>query len=130
MKFEDALRSVLRYPEMIVAIAEVLDHGVQKGYPDENWLKPDGKTMSRKANFDSKNHHAASHFAGQSIDKDSRLLHLKHEGTRALMEVVRVERGIVHPDDMPVRGCTIVHKYEESHACKTNQCRCEKVKNE
>ena len=51
------LQSVLRYPEMIEAIADVLDYGVKKGYPDENWLKPDGKTMSRKDNFDSKQGH-------------------------------------------------------------------------
>lgn len=101
MTFDEKLQSVLRYPEMIEAIADVLEYGVQKGYPDENWLKPDGKTMSKKSNFDSKSHHSAHHFSGQLLD-ESGLYHLAHEGTRSLMELTRLKRGIHHPDDVKV----------------------------
>lgn len=96
--FEDKLKSVLRYPEMIEAIADVLDYGVEKGYPDENWLLPDGKTMSRKANFDSMSHHNALYFSNAGLD-ESGLDHRAHLGTRALMGLTRTKRGIVHPDD-------------------------------
>lgn len=121
--FEEKLRSVLRYPEMIEAIADVLDYGVQKGYPDENWLQPEGKTMSKKANFDSMNHHGALHFAGILID-ESGLYHLAHKMTRAGMELTRIKRGIIHIDDMEkeYNAQNKVHKYPESYACTNEVC--------
>lgn len=98
MTFEEKLNLVLKYPEMIEAIADVLNYGISKGYAAENWLKPEGSTMSNKANFDSGNHHRAKHFAGYLYD-ESGLLHLAHSGTRDLMALVRVKRGIIHPED-------------------------------
>lgn len=127
--FSEKLQSVLRYPEMIEAIADVLDYGVQKGYEDENWLKVDGSTMSKKENFDSKSHHGALHFSGKLTD-ESGLFHLAHEGTRALMELTRLKRNIIHPNDeinINNRQKTwraVDHDFPESWGCRNNKCKC------
>lgn len=97
ISFEEKLKLVLKYPEMIEAIADVLIFGASK-HKDEGWLDKDGYSMDRKGNFDSKNHHAAAHFAGVNLD-ESGLMHLAHEGTRALMELTRLKRGITHTKD-------------------------------
>lgn len=97
--FDEKLQSVLRYPEMIEAISDVIDFGIRKGYEDENWLKKDGKRMSRKENFDSIGHHLALHFSGKSWDEESNLRHLAHAITRCGMELTRLERDIIHTDD-------------------------------
>lgn len=137
--FSEKLQSVLRYPEMIEAIADILDAGVKQGYPDENWLKPDGSTMSRKANYASKTRHSALHFSGQMTDTKSGMYHLAHDGTRSLMELTRIKRGIEHPDNLelqtiqtePARYTELLreankieHANMKSWACDNGQCRC------
>jgi len=147
--FNEKLQLVLKYPEMIEAIYDVLQAGIDKGYGEDDWLQPDGKTMSRKMNFDSKMHHAAKHFSGELKD-ESGLLHEAHEGTRALMGVTRTKRGLVHPDDIksiPVidsrlkpineyqkgdefrsKSVKVQHQHTESWVCKNDRCRCQTTK--
>jgi hypothetical protein len=96
--FFKKLTYVMQYPEMIEAIYDVLKMGEAKH--GNTWLNEDGPSMSRKSNFDSKNHHAAKHFSGQLLD-ESGLFHLAHEGTRSLMELTRIKRGLIHTDDKP-----------------------------
>jgi hypothetical protein len=96
--FQEKLDLVLQYPEMIEAIADVLDYGIQKGYDAENWLLEDGKRMSRKENSDSMFHHLACYYSGIDYD-ESGLLHLSHFSTRGLMGYTRIRRGLKHPQD-------------------------------
>ena len=96
--FAQKLSLVLKYPEMIEAIYDVLDYGIKKGYDAENWLESAGKRMSRKENSDSMFHHLGRYYAGEEKD-ESGLDHRAHLATRALMGLTRKKRGIEHQDD-------------------------------
>jgi hypothetical protein len=138
--FQEKLQTVLKYPEMIEAIADVMQAGIDKGYEPEDWLKPDGKKQSLKENFDSMSHHNALIFSGEFIDKESGLDHGKHLATRALMGVVRRARGIVHPDDQEkVNKISGIVTYDPTglldtdfKGCSKTHCLCKRagIKNE
>ncbi len=73
------------YPvEFELAVRDVLEFGIKKGYAADGWLVGD--------RFDSKSNHAsmfrqlAMSTAGQMCDDESHLDHLAHLACRALME--------------------------------------------
>lgn len=92
------LEVLAEFPEMLDFL-DVIEYGAPKhGY--DNWLKPDGKTMSYTTNFNSMSHHLADYYCHNLIDKDSGLHPLLHLQCRAAMGYVRHARMIIHADDV------------------------------
>jgi len=85
------------YPEMLDFV-DIIIYGRNK-YNDENWLLPDGKGMSRKENYASKNRHSALYYSGVDKDQESGFDHLLHDMCRSAMPYVRKCRNIHHPKD-------------------------------
>lgn len=70
-----------------------------------NWLEVRGKKSTFKQMHDSMFHHLAESYVNkQREDKESGLDPLLHLACRALMMYTRINRGIVHPDDL-TQGC-------------------------
>lgn len=79
-------------------ILQVLEMGAEK-YEANGWLEEDGKGTTHKQMHDSMFHHLAQSYANNRLDDESRLDHLLHVATRALMLYTRIQRGIVNSDD-------------------------------
>lgn len=86
-----------KYPE-ILDIFKVFVMG-QKKHGD-SWLEANGKGMSRKEQFASLTRHAAKYYMGEELDEESKLPHELHIACRAIMEYIRKQRGLNHPDDI------------------------------
>ncbi len=85
-------------PEFFHTI-KVLESGAAK-HGDVNWMLPAGNTMAHKVNHNSMFHHLADSYANIRQDTDSKLDPLLHLACRAMLEYTRIQRGLVHPEDI------------------------------
>ncbi len=115
------LEKLLKYPEMLDFIQVLIDGALK--YEDENWLKPEGSTMSHRANCDSSFHHLAKKYAGEVEDSDSCLDHDLHIACRALMSYTRKKRKIYSEKDvftLPPSKFTRSPKLDDSNCTDIN----------
>ena len=84
--------------EFIEALQDVLDFGARK-HGDMNWLECNGSKSSWKDMHASMFRHLASSQAGEVYDDETRLLHVAHLATRALMVYTRIKRDLWHKED-------------------------------
>lgn len=80
-------------------IIKVLDFGAEK-HGSNNWLEENGKKSSLRAMHNSMAHHLLDSRAGVRQDHESGLDPLLHLALRALMCYTRIQRGLIHEDDV------------------------------
>lgn len=86
-------------PTEFADILDVMEMGAKK-HGGNNWLNPNGRKSSLKDMHDSMFHHLAESFSGSRADAESGLDPLLHLACRALMTYTRIQRDIVHEDDV------------------------------
>lgn len=103
----------------------------KQGYGPYNWRET---KVSYNIYLDATIRHSLKLLDGEDLDPDSLIHHLGHIMANAAILIDALKTNSL-VDDRPklkeqkLQGCTFIeHKYAESHACKTEQCRCNSQK--